>query len=185
MDEYTLVKKSNLEQVAEAIRQKGGTAAGLEFPGGFVAAIMAIETTPPAPTTETLTLTFDSGTHTNGAFTGVGHYAGVNYISKWSFKPSIDVSSAMFTFVWANKTADGGPGEGYNDPITMAFTVGGKTATYTLPQSAPAGLFNVTVSGLALKAGTSYVVTVKESVYGTTNNFKMFKQAGNTVKLTT
>ena len=182
MGEHTLVKKSSLHAVAEAIRQKGGTADSLVFPDGFVAAIMAIKT---APDTETLTLAFDSGTHTNGAFTAVGHYAGTNYVSKWSFTPSIDVSSAVFTFSWANKTADGGPGEGYNDPITIAFTIGGKTATYTLPQGAPAGSFNVTVSGLALKAGTKYVVTVKESVYGTTNNFKMFKQAGNTVKLTT
>ncbi len=187
---YTLVKKESLEAVANAIRQKGGTAGKLTFPDGFVAAIMAIETTPPAPpapTTETLGLGFVSGTLTQSGFTAVGHNAGANHVSQWSFTPTINATSAVFTFDWANKTEDGGPSIGYNDPITILITIDalGKSTTHYMENRAAAGPFSVLLTGLALVAGNTYTVTAKESVAGTTNNYKMFKQAGNTVQLTT
>ena len=42
-DEY-LTKRNDLTQVANAIRKKGGTMAGLAYPDGFVTAIQAIQT---------------------------------------------------------------------------------------------------------------------------------------------
>ena len=184
---YTLVKTESLEKVANAIRLKGGTTADLVFPDGFVAAIEALQSTPAAPTSETLGLGFVSGTYTQSGFTAVGHNNGTNHVSKWSFAPTINASGAVFTFDWANKTEDGGPGIGYNDPITMSITIDalGKSTTHYLENKAAAGPFSVSLTGLALVAGNTYTVTVQESVAGTTNNFKMFKQAGNTVQLTT
>lgn len=68
-----LTAADDLTAVADAIRAKGGTSAALVFPDGFVTAVAAIESQPPAVTaidysnlsSGTFTETLDSGQTVN------------------------------------------------------------------------------------------------------------------------
>lgn len=195
MGEYTLVKKSSLGQVAEAIRQKGGTAAGLKFPDGFVAAIMAIETTPPAPTTETLTLAFVTGeTVTDSSLNSYSNYVVVGHSSSkikqdavWSFTPGINAKSATFTFKWDNSIgAVGWPDSySYRFQITANGTAGqALTGGVLVTLSGESGTATVEINGLSLVKGTTYYIRANYKDYETNKTLKAFLKAGNTVKLT-
>lgn len=185
MSEYMLVQKASLEELAKTIKEVSGDNTPLTFPNDFIAAIENLQIiVPESPTEQTVSLIFSNGTYTNGNFTGVGHYESMNYVSEWQFTPGINTTSAILEFDWANKTADGGPGVGYNDEITISFAVNGETAIHTIANKATPGPFTVSLTGLNLIAGQKYTVTVKEFMYGTVNNFKMFKKSGNKIHLT-
>lgn len=57
-EEYYVVSKSNLEEIADHIRAKGGTSAGLSFPSGFESAIDSIPTVSVGPLSVTANGTY-------------------------------------------------------------------------------------------------------------------------------
>lgn len=201
---YTLVKEESLEAVAEAIRQKGGTADKLTFPDGFAAAILALESTPATPTPETPTTETQNLTLVQGYefvkgyidYIAVGHNSGhTNMDAVWSFTPSIHVSNAVFSFSWDNWCT--GSNNGWSDTRNYVFAIstdgedgamsaatGTHIATKTEPLSEASGTTTVTFSGLSLVAGTTYYIRVnhEDATYAT---LKAFQSAGNTVQLTT
>ena len=93
-DEY-LTKRNDLTQVANAIRKKGGTMAGLAYPDGFVTAIQAIQTgtelqiivtvTSDATVTATKGSLSVSGTSVNGTCTLIVPEPGT-----WSVSATLD-----------------------------------------------------------------------------------------------
>lgn len=198
MSEYTLAKKSSLEKVADAIRQKGGTTADLIFPDGFVAAILAIETTPPAPpapTMETLALGFVDGypfSNSIADYIAVGHNSGhTNRDAVWSFTPSINATSAVFHFVWDNY-AGGSTNHGWSGAYDYAFAITTDSSSGMTAQSASgkvvksmsgaSGEVTVQFDGVSLVKGTTYYIRANQNGE-TVNTLKAFAKAGNTVTL--
>ena len=77
MAEY-LTNTTDLTAVADAIRAKGGTAAQLVYPSGFVSAIQAIETGGGSGSDELVNSLIDrtiSGTYVNNTVTIIGRYS--------------------------------------------------------------------------------------------------------------
>ena len=203
---YTLVMKESLDVVAAAIRDKGGPVEGMIFPDGFVAAIMAIETTPPAPpetVTETLALTICGGSDvTDASNNKYSNYVNVGHTSSetrkndavWMFTPTIDASSAVFQFHWDNSIGNVGysavaydyafyltdvnHGEG-----RYAESVSGKKVE-SIGGNGNSGDVTVEFNGLSLFKGTTYYIRVNQND-GTLLTLKAFAKAGNTVQLTT
>lgn len=199
MSEYTLVKKSSLEEVAEAIRQKGGTTADLVFPDGFIAAINALQSeTAETPTTETLTLGFFYGYSFSSSvkdYIAVGHNSDhTNNDAVWSFTPTINASSATFHFTWDNYPD--GSNHGWAGAMDYAFAVTtdsslGMTAqnatnkkVISIGGSGTSGEVDVVIDDLSLIAGTTYYIRANYNG-STLSTLKAFAKSGNTVQLTT
>ena len=203
MGEYTLVKKASLAEVAEAIRQKGGTAGNLRFPDGFVAAIMALNIGPAAPTSETLGLNWCGGSPVSDGTNTFSDYVNVGHSSKnrkndaiWGFKPNINASSAVFKFSWDNSIG----AVGYSAAKNYAFCITTNAAEGNVAFGASnkkvvpiggngaSGEEEVVFTGLSLQAGTSYYIRVNHNSDPNNPEFstlKAFAKGGNTVQLTT
>lgn len=193
MSEYMIVNKQSLLDIANELRMVAGLGeVKLAFPEDFISTIRSLSGTnpDPTPTPEGQQLAFSSGSNFGHAgFAAVGDFNGTDYSATWSFTPTSNATRAVFTFNWANKTSEGGPGIGYNEAITMAFTINELevTVNYSLPDEVSAteySPFSVIFPSIELQAGFTYTITAKEVSTSTTNTAKMFKQAGNTVELT-
>ena len=207
---YTLVKTESLEKVANAIRLKGGTTADLVFPDGFVAAIEALQSTPAAPTSETLGLSQCGGSNVSDGTNTFSNYVNVGHTSEntktdaiWCFTPTINASSAVFRFNWDNTIG----AVGYSTAGDYAFCVtengaDGHAAFYASDKMVVSiggdydnngtlikyGTVEVAFTGLALVTGTTYYIRANHNSdpnNSTKRTLKAFAKAGNTVQLTT
>lgn len=77
---YRKVDEASLTEVADAIRAKGGTADQMEFPGGFVSAVQAIQTGGgDVNESEDGFISRTATSYTNTRVTSVGAYCAYNY----------------------------------------------------------------------------------------------------------
>lgn len=197
MGQYTLVKKESLEAVANAIRQKGGTADELIFPDGFVAAILALNTSPATPTSETLGLWLHYGYQFSASvndYIAVGANSGhTNDDAVWAFTPTIDATAATFRFTWDNYCG-GSSNNGWASAMEYAFAITTDSSRGMIAQNAAtksvvtlsgsSGEAVVEFTGLSLIKGTTYYI--RANFNGTTTStLKAFAKDGNTVYLTT
>lgn len=112
VDTEYLTRKSELTSVADAIRAKGGTAAQLVYPAGFVSAIQAIQTgvTPQLIVTTsagaTVTATKGSETVSGTAGTDGTCTLELSEAGEWSVTSSLNGNSKTQTILIGTQTAD-------------------------------------------------------------------------------
>lgn len=159
-DELLSIEGSSLQNIANAIRTKGGTHADLEFPSGFVTALQAIETeatVTPKITPQQVTLTpsntsfaIDAGFHDGTGTVSIQTEAGsANPTStQQTYTPSAGKFFSSFTV--------GGIGSGKQVFVTTKQGGGGSSITLdNLPILQPTGV----VIGLYNTGGSSNTVT--------------------------
>lgn len=147
---------SKLTQVADAIRTKGNTSAGLQFPSGFISAIQAIQTgtelkivvsvTSGATVTATKGSLSVSGTSVNGVCTLIVPEAGT-----WSVKATLNGQTSNTRSVT------------FTDSYTMPLTFFSATITVTVESGASVALKKDGVTVQTKTSTGTVVFTVTET----------------------
>ena len=169
-----LTNNTDLKKVADAIREKGGTSAALQYPDGFVAAIGEISTgielslivsvTSGSVVTATKGATVVSGTSVNGSCTLIVPEAGV-----WSVKATLngktsntasvsvkDSYAVSLSFFSATITVT------VDSVATVALKKGG--VTLQTKENAATAMFTVTETGTYTVEATRSGITVSDTV---------------------
>lgn len=202
MSEYMLVKREHLEQIANAIKSVSGQNSTLTFPEDFENTIRQFSYIPPVvpPSTQTLSLSYvtgndvtDSNRYPHTGYVAVGHSSSkIKNDAVWSFSPTINASTAIFTFSW-NNTTDIGTNVGWGQPYDYAFSISTNrdSGQYAVMDSnkivenltGVSGTATIEFNNLNLQAGTTYYIRANFNG-DTTSTLKAFAKNNNTVSVT-